>query len=85
MAHPIIEALYIGLLTTGMTQPGQGSAESIVATVEPPAQVIEMRRERTVYDWSARRKTTYRYGLEGEPLIGLSEDQLHRLAATSTA
>lgn len=82
MAHPIIEALYIVLLTSGMSQPVD--APRPVLSNPTHTSVIEMRvRQRVVYDWAAGQRLVFdapaaRPALTGQPVVGIVDEQADR-------
>ena len=87
MAHPLIEALYIGLLASGPVQPVD-VAHLPVASLSPCGQCVERasRSPRVVYNWATGTRSIYgRGGItvpEGSPMVGMTEWQVRRLAGT---
>lgn len=89
MAHPIIEALYIGLLTSGMSQPVD-APKPVVSNPTTASSVIEMRvRQRVVYDWAAGQRRVFdapaaRPALTDQPVVGITDEQVDRIIGGST-
>ncbi len=83
MAHPIIEALYIGLLTSGMSQPVD--APKPVISEPAPTSVIEMpMRQRVVYDWAAGQRLVFDAkvatpSMTRQPVVGITDEQVDRM------
>ncbi len=83
MAHPIIEALYIGLLTGGLSQPVDTpqpvmSQPTETAVVEMPV------RRRVVYDWANGERVVFRHDassrvLGEQPVVGMTDAQVDRI------
>jgi len=84
MAHPVIEALYIGLFATGVAQPvdvprtptveDAGQFECVSVATRPP---------RVVYDWVAGRRAVYHTApvavRPDAPQVGINEVQIQRM------
>jgi hypothetical protein len=85
MAHPLIEALYIGLLASNLGQAGGEPAAAAAAAPEPaPGCVAAAPRcgERVVYDWASGSRVVHVGVSEApaRPMLGITEDQARRLA-----
>ncbi|MCB1771976.1 MAG: hypothetical protein KDI88_00045 [Gammaproteobacteria bacterium] len=85
MAHPLIEALYIGLLASG---PGHAVDVANLPVTSLPScpYCVEsgVRSPRVVYNWAAGTRSIYgRGGItvpDGSPMVGMTEWQVRRLA-----
>jgi hypothetical protein len=83
MAHPIIEALYIGLLTSGLSQPVDAPRVVITPPVASPA--VQMpARPRVVYDWAAGERLVFTRAAHDrepsrQPMVGITDEQVQRM------
>jgi hypothetical protein len=85
MAHPLLEALYIGLLASNMGAGGAAGADVAVATTECPPRCVaaaSRRGERVVYDWASGSRMVHPAVLDApaRPMLGISADQALRLS-----
>lgn len=84
MAHPLVEALYIGLFASGVAQPVDTLPQTVA---EKPAQSQHVsqpaRAPRVVYDWAAGTRSVYRRQAAGIPSdaaqVGITEWQVQRI------
>ena len=84
MAHPLLEAIYIGLFAGGVAQPVEVPRQPVVAApgciecIASPA-----RAPRVVYDWAGGTRNVYasvkRNDLRTAPTVGITEGQIRRL------
>ncbi|MDJ0738781.1 MAG: hypothetical protein QNJ91_03630 [Gammaproteobacteria bacterium] len=85
MAHPILEALYIGLFASTVAQPVD-TLEQPVVTVPTYTQcsVESARAPRVVYDWASGTRSVYRTPVKSEvadtPMVGITEWQVRRIS-----
>ena len=89
MAHPIIEALYIGLLTSGLSQPVD-APKTVRSPPSPPPSIQLPMRQRIVYDWAAGERRVFNHGLVGravadKPMVGMSDAQVERIVVGSNS
>jgi len=83
MAHPILEALYIGLLTSGLSQPVDVARTVVAPPVASPA--VQMpARPRVVYDWAAGQRLVFTRAARDrepsrQPMVGITDEQVQRM------
>jgi hypothetical protein len=85
MAHPLLEALYIGLLASNLGQGGAEAADAAAAAVDCAPRCVASsprRAERVVYDWAAGSRVVHPTVVEAPepPMLGITADQARRLA-----
>ena len=85
MAHPLLEAIYIGLFAGGVAQPVEVPKQPVVSApscVECRA-VTPGKAPRVVYDWASGTRSVYakipRSEIEKAPKVGITESQIRRL------
>ena len=88
MAHPIIEALYIGLLASGLSQPAD-EPKAVLSVPNPPASVQLPLRQRVVYDWAAGERQVFHHRVAerrigDQPMVGMSDAQVKRILVESS-
>lgn len=84
MAHPIIEALYIGLFAASAVQPVDAPREVTVSDRPcSECRVVSERAPRVVYNWAAGSRIVYRSVAGAErldaPLVGITDKQIRRM------
>ena len=87
MAHPIIEAIYIGLFASTVGQPVDVPKEPVAQATAPACVECRMttsRAPRVVYNWAAGTRSVYRAPrkpvLDETPMVGMSELQMRRIS-----
>jgi hypothetical protein len=88
MAHPLLEALYIGLLASNLGQNGVEPTLAVASAFECTPRCVAAaprRAERVVYDWAAGNRVVHPTVLEAPepPMLGISADQARRLVDAS--
>jgi hypothetical protein len=84
MAHPLLEAIYIGLFAGGVAQPVEIPNPPVVAApgcVECAA-AAPARAPRVVYDWASGTRNVYasvKPNMRTAPTVGITEWQIRRL------
>jgi hypothetical protein len=87
MAHPFLEALYIGLLASGSGQ-AVDAPQQIVTPLPLCSHCVESpaRSPRIVYNWSAGTRSVYSRNAvsfpNASPMVGMTEWQVRRLAGS---
>lgn len=85
MAHPLLEALYIGLLASNLGQAGGDPAAMAAAPLDCAPRCVAAaaprRTERVVYDWAAGSRVIHPTVVDtpAPPMLGITEDQARRL------
>jgi len=90
MAHPLLEAIYIGLFAGGVAQPVEVPRQpemSAPSCIECRA-AAPAKAPRVVYDWAAGTRSIYTQvppsAIEGAPMVGITEWQIRRLNGSAT-
>ena len=85
MAHPLLEAIYIGLFAGGVAQPVEVPEQPVLSTpscVECRA-AAPVKAPRVVYDWAAGTRSVYTQVapsmVKKAPMVGITEWQIQRL------
>ena len=85
MAHPLLEAIYIGLFAGGVAQPVEVPKQPVMSApscVECRA-VAPTKASRVVYDWAAGTRSVYTQlppsAIGKAPMVGITEWQIQRL------
>ena len=85
MAHPLLEAIYIGLFAGGVAQPVEVPTQPVVSApscVECGA-AAPAKAPRVVYDWAAGTRSVYTQlppsAIGRTPMVGITEWQIQRL------
>ena len=84
MAHPLVEAIYIGLFASGVAQPVEVHTQPVVsAPTCVECKAASTRAPRVVYDWAAGTRSVYTQvppaAIKKAPMVGITEWQVRRL------
>ncbi len=89
MAHPLFEAIYIGLFAGGVAQPVEVPEQPVMSAptcVECRA-AAPVRAQRVVYDWAPGTRSVYTRVtpsvVKKAPMVGITEWQVQRLTGSA--